>query len=278
MNNSFLNSILLAVLSLGFLACSPKDKNLNRPFFNQANGGKGLRVGAYGQTIWAAQNVVQVGALINNCLNNQSVPLKQANGVFEKSCTAKFEVEQRVLEIWKINLKLTENNVSSVVLLAEGKLERGDAFAKFNTTDVLMIYDAKTFKFTSSEANQFAIELKSTGAMGSTSDKIRFSHQIKSQGEIKTDSWAVTNLEHNLDLPDRSRNYSVTSSNLNLAWVNSQCAEISGETQAIETGRPPATIVLNKTEAKQVGKSWAQEFKGCTERSATELNFEFLFF
>lgn len=278
MNNSILNSILLVILSLSFLACSPKDKNLNRPFFNKANGGKGLRVGAYGQTIWAAQNVVQVGALVNGCLKLEGNPIKETNGVFEKSCKIKFQVEKKITEGWDIKLNLSENNVSSVVLSAEGKLEKGAGTSKFKSDDVFLVYDEKTFKFTSNEANQFALELNSAGGVGTNADEIKFSHQIKSQGEIKQDSWAVNNLEHNLELPQRSQKFTVTSKALNLTWVNLLCAEISGEMEALETGRPPALIALNKTEAIQVGKKWTQAFNGCAARTMTELNFEFLFF
>ncbi len=278
MNNSILNSILLAVLSLSFLACSPKDKNLNRPFFNQANGGKGLRVGAYGQTIWAAQNVVQVGALINGCLKLEGNPIKESNGMFEKSCAIKFQFEKKIIESWDIKLILSENNSSSVVLSAEGKLERGGGSSKFKSDDVFLVYDEKTFKFTSNEANLFALELNSKGGVGTKAEEIKFSHHIKSQGEIKQDSWAVSNLEHNLDLPVRSQKFTVTSKALNLTWVNLLCAEISGEMEALETGRPPALIALNKTVAVQVGKKWTQTFNGCTARMMTELNFEFLFF
>lgn len=278
MNNSYLNYILLAVLSFSFLACSPKDKNLNRPFFNQANGGKGLRVGAYGQTIWAAQNVVQVGALINGCLNLEGNPIIEADGMFEKSCPLKFQFEKKIIESWDIKLKLSENNSSAVVLAAEGKLERGGGSSKFKSDDVFLVYDEKTFKFTSNEANQFALELNSKGGVGTKAEGIKFSHQIKSQGDIKQDSWAVSNLEHNLELPQRSQKFTVTSKALNLTWVNLLCAEISGEMEAIETGRPPALIALNKTEAIQVGKKWTQAFNGCASRMMTELNFEFLFF
>ncbi len=278
MNNSFLNSILLAVLSLGFLACSPKDKNLNRPFFNQANGGKGLRVGAYGQTIWAAQNVVQVGALINGCLNLEGNPIKEENGGFEKSCVVRFQTELRIVESWDIKVKLSENNISSVVLAAEGKLTKGGGISKYKTDEVIIFYDEKTFKFTSNEANQFALELNSKGIVGTRTEAIKFSHQIKSQGEIKETSWAVSNLEHNLDLPQRSQKFTVTSKALNLTWVNPLCAEISGEMEALETGRAPAVIALNKTEAKQVGGNYSKTFTGCPAQTKTELNFELLFF
>ena len=141
-----------------------------------------------------------------------------------------------------------------------------------------ILYDEKTFKFASDEANKFALELNSAGRVGTKSEEIKFSHQVKSQGEIKQDFWAVSNLEHNLALPERSQKFAVTSKALNLTWVNILCAEISGEMEALETGRPPALIALNKTEARQVGKKWTQAFNGCAERTKTELNFEFLFF
>ena len=186
--------------------------------------------------------------------------------------------ENKISEVWKVKLNLKENNSAYSVLTAEGELQQGTSAAKFSNADVYIKYQTKNFLLTHKDSNQFAMTLNSIGELSSSTEKIDFNHQITSEGEINSESWDLASLKHVLNIPDRSQAFEITSNAMELTWLSDHCAEPVGVAQALEVGRNPGQIFLNRKEATLVGKSWKQVFKGCAEQSLLSLNFEFLFF
>lgn len=283
--NKYSSSIIIAIIALSTLtACTPEDKNLNRPNFNTQGGpsGKGLRVGAYGQTIWAAQNVEQIGALMQFCLASDKTTVQKLNGIISKNCRLK--PVGNFVEIWMINLNLKETSSGFSIISAVGEMLRGRAVATFNGTNITLRYDKKTFAFEENGNNQFALELFSAGELKSEKETIKFEHEITGEGVLSTQTWFFRDLEHSLILFDRNQVFRVSSNDLKLDWINPLCAEFSGMTLAVENNRAPTAIALSSKVATQKlpnGKdgSWNQKFNpsGCG-RSSTVLNFEFLFY
>ena len=291
MKNTALFSILFFVSILTVTACTPEDRNLNRPnnFTDQGNLSKGLRVGAYGQTIWASQNVEQAGTLTQLCLNSRKTSVVKSNDKISKSCRLKVNSNSdgatkaaKVSEAWTVDLVLVENGSDYSVVAADGKLERGISTVQFKNINAYIQYQNKSFSMQESADGHFEIEVSATGEIGSDSDSIPFSHQISGEGQKSAATWNFSKLDHQLVLLKRNQTFAVTSENLKLNWINSLCAEPTGQMTATEVGKAAAIIVLSSNEANQVTttgrKGWNQRFEGCRSRLVPSLNFEFLFF
>lgn len=291
MKNTALFSTLFLVTLLNLTACTPEDRNLNRPntFNDQGSPAKGLRVGAYGQTIWAAQNVEQAGTLIQLCLNSNKSAVVRANDRISKTCRLKVNSNAdgaskaaKVSETWSVELGLIDTGTILSVVNADGKLERGISTVQFKNINAYIQYQNKSFSVQESADGHFEIEVAATGEIGSDADSIPFSHQISGEGQLSASTWNFTKLDHQLVLLKRNQNFTVTSTNLKLNWINPLCAEPTGETTATEVGKASTLIVLSSNEANQVTtngrKGWSQRFDGCQSRAVPSLNFEFLFF
>jgi hypothetical protein len=285
-NTSFFSSLFLALTFLS--ACTPEDQNLHRPnnFTEQGGPANGLRVGSYGQPIWAVQNIEQIGVLIQNCLQSSKTRVENSADLKTKSCRLKLNGDvasaAKLSESWKLDLTLKDEAGILKVVNAEGQLVQNLSTAKFKNISAYVIYQNKSFSFNLDDNNQFEIELSSNGDIGSDTETIPFIHQIDAEGTIDTTNWNFSKLDHQLVLLKRNQSFTVSSNSLKLNWVNATCAEPTGMTLATEVGKASASILLAPNEANQVvttgRKGWSQKFMGCQDRAKPVLNFEFLFF
>lgn len=289
-NTLFLSVLFVATISI-LTACTPEDRNLNRPnnFNEQGNGAKSLRIGAYGQTIWAAQNIEQVGTLMQLCLDSRKTSVVNSNNKLTKTCRLKLSSnadgttkQAQVSETWLIDLNLKESGTGYSLIDGDGKLERGISTVQYKSVNAYIQYQNKSFSFAQGADDHFEVELSSAGEIGSDADSIPFNHQISGEGTTAPQSWNFSKLDQQLVLLKRNQTFKVTSENLKLNWINSLCAEPAGDTFATEVGKATTPIQLSATEAKQITsggkKGWSQKFTGCQSRSVPSLNFEFLFF
>jgi hypothetical protein len=292
MKNSLLLHIFLALNFFNLVACTPEDKNLNRPnSFNQQGNlsDKGLRVGAYGQPIWALQNFENIGILSQACLVSQGFEVLKSDGKITKSCTIRqnhigADGGSQGFDQWSILLKLKELNPSEYLIeKANGNLSRGVQTANYRGLRSYINYQDKSFILVRENDNKFHIKLEGSGELGSTNEVIKFIQTGFIEGEIQEQVWNISELNHDLVFLNRDQSFRVSSNAVKLNWIRTDCAEPEGITNALERGKPSADIILASNIAKKISDKgrleWSQKFQNCSEaRSIHSLNFEFLFF
>lgn len=310
MKTSF--SILSFFVWLTLTACAPADRKLNTSggFANPNNQSQGLRIGVYGQTIWAAQNVEQVGTLMSLCLQSNSM-VKSVGNLFSKTCQLKYSTSKlesaespQTSERWTVELSL--KNISSneyLILAANGRSQNGHTTALYRGQNTYIRQDFKSFSYEAGEEKRldggstqtFRLEITSSGQIGSVSETMRYDHSVTAEGssDLQGDQliWNLKNVDHELSLLEKALKFNIQFASLSLNWVTPTCADFDGMALVGETGFRSSVIALTTTQARLVlepGRrgGWSQNFKSCRaqdeknnqKRESTILNLNFLFF
>jgi hypothetical protein len=296
-------STLVFLSFLVFMAtgCSPADPKHN-PTNRSANPNsqsQRLRVGTFGQTIWAAQHLEQVGALLSQCLESQDSVQQRAQG-FVKLCQIRYkssanEQGPQISERWSVelNLEAVENQKYRVVS-ASGQSSSGRNMSSFKGQNVFMRHEDKSFSLQKKAQGLFDISMNSMGDMGSASEKMTFELSLSAVGQEVvqegTRSWVLQNAQYELTLLEQRQVFNISFPQLKLVWVSPFCAQYEGEASAVESGRKPTALRLTQSQALQVmtnGRSgWSQAYLPCQlpgesqdgKRSQAVLNLDFLFF
>lgn len=285
--------LLLLTVSVSLLvACTPKDKDLHRPnYFKQGDGSKGLRIGAYGQPIWALQNIEQVGTLMQLCFKSEEPLEVGPGGKTTKSCQIQYvhdfdlseQSKSQISETWKILLVLKDNENGYALTSANGELEAGTSTVPYRGMNTYLKYHKKTFSYAADDKDLFSIILETTGEIGSEKDQIEFTEKSHSEGSSTAQSWEINQFEYQLALLNRNQTFNLSSGSMRLNWISPLCAEPAGEVQAVEQGKRPARIILSPVIAKQIldngREGWkSASFEDCQGRAQALPNFEFLFY
>ena len=290
----------ILALILQMTACTPEDKNLNRPNGPTQQGNsspQNLRVGTYGIPIWAFQNIEQVGSLVQACLASDKFAVAQNGNLFLKNCQLKYSISSDpssknaalTKERWDVKLTLRQNGTGFAVQAADGQMQTGTSTALVGKLNAYLTYKDKSFSFTLNEQNQLALDLSASGEVGSEADNLKLTQELSATGESVGSAWNLAQVDYQLVFLNKGQTFEVSGKNLNLNWVTPFCAEPNGTLTTLEVGKPSAQISLSATQAQQVisgkKKPWSQKFSGCLARSAGDkvrssaaLDFQFLFF
>ncbi len=274
---------LIGVLSSTIISCTPDDKNLNRPVSGpntQGTPAKNLRVGTLGQTIWAVQNVEQVGSLVRYCLE-MNIPVENVNSKIYKNCSINYSAATpvRINEKWKVKLEL---NTAGEVVFAIGDLVSGYTTVVYRTINSYLQYSNKSFNYSYSADKKLHISLESNGEIGSKVDNFKFVHQINAEGLATEMLWNFNNFEHELVLLNVGQAFNIKSNSIDLSWTSTRCADSRGVATAVEEGRDPATVTFDAVLAKSDKPKWSQKIPKCGnergERQSSFVNFGLLFY
>lgn len=276
---------LIGVLGSTIISCTPEDKNLNRPtsFDAQGASAKNLRVGTLGQTIWAVQNIEQVGSAIRYCLDHEK-PIEKIDSKTIKRCNVEFrssstDGKANLMEKWKVMLELSADGH---VLYASGDLVRGYSTTVFKTINSYLQYAEKSFSYTQTLDQKIYISVESSGEIGSNVDNFKFVHNVSAEGLTAEQTWNLSNFKHELTLLNMGQTFVINSNNVVLNWSSLLCADYVGTATAIEQGKTPSIVVFDATIAKSDKPKWSQKLRKCgnerEERKMTSLNLEYLFY
>lgn len=287
----FLFSLVCVLILMG---CEPKDNKLSR---SRSGGGtspqsfSSLKVGSYGQPIFAAQNLEQVGSLVKQCLSIEDIELEErvvrGQTVLVKSCNirqrsniATKAVTSSLYEKWNLDVYV-EKSVSGElrVLSASGSPQKafGTGVLKSKTMDIE--YRDKDFTLSLSAQNEFKVTFITNAMVESEDSSLEITTELEATGLAENDKWTVKDL--NFVMFAGGKKIEVKSQDLILNWQNT-CAEFTG-VMASNNGRFTDDITLVPGRAdlvvKKAGVSpWSQEFADCKKRSTSFQNFEFLFY
>lgn len=287
---TFTSFILAASTLILFTNCAPKDKNLNRPSFkNNGFATNGLRVGSYGQTIWAMQNIEQIGSLFRMCDQSTTFKKELRNGETKKSCGINFASGAKsapnsgtgLSEKW--DLQIVYRNETEEIISASGRLFSDDTEFMFKGVKASLRFSEKTFVFQALGEKRFNLEIILLGKIESASESFDFSQRTKSEVFVPNqESWSLTNLEQKLEIPQRKQIFNISSPSMKLDWARLLCADFSGEMSAVEVGKSPGRINVSKTSATQITTNgrpgYSQPLISCDQRELADLNVEFLFY
>lgn len=270
---------LFGVLGSTIISCTPEDKNLNRPnnFGAQGTAAKNLRIGTLGQTIWAVQNVEQVGSLIRVC-QDSGRPVENLNSKMIKNCQLLYKADSKASEKWNVKAEL---NDAGEVIYATGDLVSGYTTFAFKSINGYTQFDQKSFVYSVVD-KKIKISVDSQGEIGSKVDNIKFVHEVAAQGTVDGQSWKLSNFEHELTLLNLGQGFKITSNDVTLDWSSPVCADATGIATAVEFGKEPSIVTFDATLAKSEKPKWSQKIPKCGtergERKYSSLYFEYLFF
>jgi hypothetical protein len=296
----------LAALLVMITACAPADRKLvsNLPTGNPGTLNRGLRVGAFGQTIWVAQNLEQAGTLINTCLRSKVSVQKTTEGFNQKFCRMTFRTASTeglmaplTSEKWDVTVVYQDEAESKPLRIfrATGKSLNGYSAGVYKGQNAYIRHDMKGFLLDSNSETDFRIEVSSSGQLALGNEILRFDHSTQALGAFgEADGrvlWQLVDVDHELVFLERSQRFNIGFKKLKLIWTTPICADFEGVAMTQEGGQSPVAIEVIPAQARRTTEpgrrgGWSQNLRTCqgmatnenAKRSQTILNFDFLFF
>lgn len=278
------------------IACEPKDNKLSTPprsgspGTQSTDGSSNLKVGSYGLTILAAQQIEKMGALTQYCLQtiqNGEIQGAQVGQLVRFRCLITQDQEQLqgastqiINDEWSLQVNFNQETSRfdlSEVILVEAKRSKGFVISKFKNNVLKTTLNSDRFSMTRvNDQLEFKISQNFEINSNQTINYFTF-HSIGTISD-KSDEWTV-NFDSVYQYVNQSKSFPVQSTNLTLQWKNRFCADYTGEA-TVQDGSVFATIRLQSDTARLVTdkRPWQQKLVPCTAREFSFQNFDFIFY
>ncbi|MFN8790864.1 MAG: hypothetical protein ACK5Y2_05340 [Bdellovibrionales bacterium] len=297
-NSSLLRFPLIVAFAWALGACTPEDNFLgpsNSSTRTQNSGpGGSTQIGSYGLPIFVAQNLEQLGGLWSLCspkfsspssevqpqsrLNPQECAVEVGPDLTDPAVTPETAFSQ---EKWKL-VRTSEEGAAREQI--QGNLELGLDQVQFRNQTIQMLFDQKSFQI-SRNSNQLQIQLNAVGVFRLTTVNLPFAYRIEADAtesfENQQRRWTFSNVTYRLNMLSQDLQFQGVFEQLQLSWLNSQCADFEGKSKVeSRKDRTTAVILLQTKGAVLEGgpRPWRRSFKNCQEQREPRRHFEFLFY